>query len=246
MVMDDHGIYVSAEITKCNIENETHSQTELNKSTVSPSPNESLLVLPVNTQGLAKITPVSSPPAPSVTSNSPKNRVVPNQRKVRKNGFSYPPNPSQVISWVIAAFILFSFVLITTAILLKDNLTMETRIVVVALSILYAPSYLSMIILTAIVTANDPTDPVVHFERLVKSQKDVDSRDGLKLINQNCHFYCFVCKSHVAEGSKHCQSCNRCTNGFDHHCRWVANDINSSNYANFIRMLIVTMATLAL
>ena len=119
-------------------------------------------------------------------------------------------------------------------------------IVVVALAILYAPSYLSMIIITAIVTANDPTDPVVHFERLVKKQKDVDGGNGLKLIHQNCNFYCSVCESHVIEGSKHCQFCNRCTNDFDHHCRWVANDIGSANYANFIRMLIATMVTLAL
>ena len=103
-----------------------------------------------------------------------------------------------------------------------------------------------MILTTAIVTASDPSDPVPNLERLLVKHSKLDDGSMTNLILENCQYFCNVCKTHVFEGSKHCSYCNRCTYGFDHHCRWVSNDIGTLNYASFIRMLIATIATLIL
>lgn len=44
-----------------------------------------------------------------------------------------------------------------------------------------------------------------------------------------------MCQSFILdEKSKHCGACNRCSNGFDHHCRWLNNCIGEQNYRLFI------------
>jgi hypothetical protein len=42
----------------------------------------------------------------------------------------------------------------------------------------------------------------------------------------------------VAVSSYHCQSCQRCVEGFDHHCSFASNCIGSRNYSIFIRLLL--------
>ena len=37
--------------------------------------------------------------------------------------------------------------------------------------------------------------------------------------------------------SKHCGSCDRCVNGFDHHCKWLNNCIGEENYKCFIFLI---------
>jgi palmitoyltransferase len=39
-------------------------------------------------------------------------------------------------------------------------------------------------------------------------------------------------------GSKHCGQCNRCTSGFDHHCRYLNNCIGEQNYEYFFKLII--------
>ena len=48
----------------------------------------------------------------------------------------------------------------------------------------------------------------------------------------------------MIENSKHCQKCDRCVYEFDHHCRWISNDIGRFNYIAFMRMLIFVILTL--
>ena len=105
-------------------------------------------------------------------------------------------------------------------------------------------AFIGMVVTTALVTASDPTDPAPAFEALLIANKSLDDGSGMKFINTSCQYFCNVCLSHVFEGSKHCSFCNRCVFGFDHHCRWVSNDIGSLNYVMFIRMLLFTLATL--
>ena len=115
----------------------------------------------------------------------------------------------------------------------------------ILLSVLYLFAYLGMIITTIIVTKSDPTDPTVVFDRQLRSSSELN-RTAIDLIQTHAEFYCNVCQAHVIENSKHCAYCNRCTHEFDHHCRWVSNDIGRSNYIEFLRMLIFVIITLVL
>ena len=63
-------------------------------------------------------------------------------------------------------------------------------------------------------------------------------------MHKTAEFYCSICETHVIVGSKHCRICNRCCADFDHHCRWVSNDIGIFNYIEFMRLLLFTLATL--
>ena len=57
---------------------------------------------------------------------------------------------------------------------------------------------------------------------------------------------CEICDAHVLNNSKHCRPCNRCTAEFDHHCSWINNCVGLSNYAHFMRMLILLNVVLTL
>lgn len=48
-------------------------------------------------------------------------------------------------------------------------------------------------------------------------------------------------QSHVHLSSKHCQVCQKCVIGFDHHCLWLNCCIGSRNYTQFITLLCLSI-----
>ncbi|CAD8077230.1 unnamed protein product [Paramecium primaurelia] len=46
-------------------------------------------------------------------------------------------------------------------------------------------------------------------------------------------------KTFVKAPSKHCKSCNRCTDQFDHHCIWLNNCIGTQNYKYFFILIVL-------
>ena len=52
-------------------------------------------------------------------------------------------------------------------------------------------------------------------------------------------FECEICDTHVHDTAKHCGSCNRCVDGFDHHCRWLNNCVGRANYKLFFRLIVL-------
>ena len=49
--------------------------------------------------------------------------------------------------------------------------------------------------------------------------------------------YCEICRTYVHQTSKHCRSCDRCVEKFDHHCIWINNCIGGKNYKVFLVMI---------
>lgn len=43
------------------------------------------------------------------------------------------------------------------------------------------------------------------------------------------------------DSAKHCGACNRCTNGFDHHCRWLNNCVGTANYKIFFYLIVFVL-----
>jgi palmitoyltransferase len=68
----------------------------------------------------------------------------------------------------------------------------------------------------------------------------VSRRDqyALKRLEEATEFECRVCQSRIGPSSKHCSHCNKCVEGFDHHCEWLNNCIGSTNYWLFFQIIV--------
>lgn len=42
----------------------------------------------------------------------------------------------------------------------------------------------------------------------------------------------------VPANVKHCGQCNKCVQGFDHHCKWLNTCVGESNYRLFVSLLV--------
>jgi palmitoyltransferase len=133
-----------------------------------------------------------------------------------KNGLQCPPNFHQVVSWVTYVGVVVSYFVVWVECVPSDSK--------VACAVVYALLAASTLTLAFICTCNDPSDPSIYSE---VCRLDRDPPEG-------AWYICRVCESRVREGSKHCGHCNRCTGGFDHHCKWLNNCIGVSNYCSFI------------
>ncbi|XP_075262746.1 uncharacterized protein LOC142354358 isoform X3 [Convolutriloba macropyga] len=51
--------------------------------------------------------------------------------------------------------------------------------------------------------------------------------------------FCYICDAFVSKSAKHCGQCNKCVEGFDHHCLWLNNCVGRRNYRYFIYTLVV-------
>lgn len=78
------------------------------------------------------------------------------------------------------------------------------------------------------ISCTDPADPILLNPELARyhsyAEMDDCSQCGPKLLH-----------------SYHCNRCGRCTDEFDHHCKFLNNCIGGKNYENFLRLLIVTI-----
>ena len=165
--------------------------------------------------------------------------MVIRKSKVRRHGLERPFAPLQVLGWLFGTFIGISFTVMLATLIVEEKADVTT----IVLASLYYLFFIALVVTTILVTASDPSDPAVYLERAHrKAQQDAD---GLQVPfdEDQFQYFCEVCDGHVLSNTKHCQKCNRCTHEFDHHCRWVSNDIGLSNYHMFIRMLVALLAT---
>ncbi|CAG9326253.1 unnamed protein product [Blepharisma stoltei] len=141
----------------------------------------------------------------------------------RTNGFKRPLHILQVLSWVIGSLLALTFYL-----LIIPPLISSSKIVFgLSYSIFSVFTILFMIICTII----DPTDLAIEAERNAKNGTSSYKISGLTKI-------CRICKSYVHDNAKHCGYCDRCVDGFDHHCKWLNNCVGKKNYKYFIFLIL--------
>ncbi|XP_039007491.1 protein S-acyltransferase 18-like [Hibiscus syriacus] len=87
---------------------------------------------------------------------------------------------------------------------------------------------------------NVQMEPLLPFP-LVTKDDDAISPD----LKEDDISYCSLCDFEVKK-LKHCRTCNRCVEGFDHHCRWLNNCVGKRNYTTFILLMIFVLSMLIL
>ncbi|PFH38082.1 DHHC zinc finger domain-containing protein [Besnoitia besnoiti] len=147
----------------------------------------------------------------------------PPDQEIRKNGLARPLQAFQILSWVCFGGDILLFYL-----LLIPSVSMAVQI---SVGLLFGLCALTVFACGWVATTLDPIDPIA-FESGPYSLKPApevhpDMRE------------CDVC-GYVNERSKHCRVCNKCVDGFDHHCMWINNCVGDRNYKPFFALLVAT------
>ena len=58
----------------------------------------------------------------------------------------------------------------------------------------------------------------------------------------------FVCLLNSDKSSKHCRTCGKCVQNFDHHCKWLNTCVGTKNYRYFLILMggVAVMTTISL
>ncbi|MCO5572820.1 hypothetical protein L7F22_026579 [Adiantum nelumboides] len=61
------------------------------------------------------------------------------------------------------------------------------------------------------------------------------------LLPENGNLFCSLCNVQVSFRTKHCRVCDKCIDGFDHHCLWLNNCIGKRNYKAFVILIVAAL-----
>lgn len=148
------------------------------------------------------------------------------RRKQRRvHGLQMPWHPQQVAGWlVLATFGACSFGVLLPG--LGPDVYPVALFVLGSLFFLHVVSHVAALLI-------DPADPQLRGG--MSSRKPVPELDKTKhahvIENGKCHLCNIYTSGHR---TKHCGSCNKCVEKFDHHCKWLNHCIGARNYVAFI------------
>ncbi|KAI5075309.1 hypothetical protein GOP47_0009385 [Adiantum capillus-veneris] len=81
---------------------------------------------------------------------------------------------------------------------------------------------------------------------LVQDDKCRDDRLQQPPVPEEEALFCTLCNVEVRKLSKHCRNCDKCVDGFDHHCRWLNNCVGRKNYITFVVLMATSLLLLVL
>jgi len=160
---------------------------------------------------------------PSVPTEEEDDDIV----RPRQHGFDWPLERSQIIAW---ANILFLFVMFWT--LHAPFLPYPASVV---LSAIFAATSIAVVCLKASSSLMQTADDGVAGE-LVYTPKNF-----LNIVVPEGKILCMYCKTIVSENCKHCRTCDKCIEGFDHHCMWLGACVGVKTYRVFFVFTVTTL-----
>ncbi|XP_012669440.1 probable palmitoyltransferase ZDHHC11 [Otolemur garnettii] len=138
----------------------------------------------------------------------------------RVNGWSWPLNVYQCVSWV-------NFLILTVT-TLGIFIPFVYRDLQISAYVLIGGLFLFHLVTNLIAATIDPAEATVRYKKNYLDLLPTFDRSKHEHVIQN--EYCHLCKVIVGKTSKHCSACNKCVTNFDHHCKWLNNCIGSRNY----------------
>lgn len=144
-------------------------------------------------------------------------------QRSRRNGWSWPPHPLQIVAWLLYLF----FAVIGFGVLVPLLPHHWVPAGYACMGAIFAGHL--VVHLTAV--SIDPADANV---------RDKSYSGPLPIFNRSQHahviedLHCNLCDVDVSVRSKHCSACNKCVCGFDHHCKWLNNCVGERNYRLFL------------
>ncbi|XP_036897406.1 palmitoyltransferase ZDHHC1 isoform X2 [Sturnira hondurensis] len=144
-------------------------------------------------------------------------------QRSRRNGWSWPPHPLQIVAWLLYLF----FAVIGFGVLVPLLPHHWVPAGYACMGAIFAGHL--VVHLTAV--SIDPADANV---------RDKSYAGPLPIFNRSQHahviedLHCNLCDVDVSARSKHCSACNKCVCGFDHHCKWLNNCVGERNYRLFL------------
>ncbi|NWI08709.1 ZDHC1 palmitoyltransferase, partial [Crypturellus soui] len=156
-------------------------------------------------------------------------------QRARRNGWSWPPHPFQIIAWLLYLF----FALVGFGILVP------------LLPLHWLPAgyicpgvcFIYHLVVHVTAVSIDPADTNVRKKNYLGPLATFNRSQHAHVIeNRHCH----VCDVDVSAKSKHCGTCNKCVCGFDHHCKWLNNCVGKRNYWFFLNSVVSAILGLGL
>ena len=153
------------------------------------------------------------------------------RRKRRVHGLQTPLHPQQVIGWVVV-IVMIAFMYGAVVPALHSNF-------VAPVAAASATLFLAHLISHATALALDPAHPLLRDRKDKRLVPEFDRSIHLHVIeNGRCH----LCNITITSmRTKHCSSCNKCVDVFDHHCKWLNNCIGQRNYRVFLATVITAI-----
>lgn len=164
----------------------------------------------------------------------------------RRHGFQWPLNPLQVLSWVVFS----SDVAIFAALCLSESVDDPAASMVVYFW--FSASALFLLAAAFCATVIDPsvTQSKADMEAYYKTIRCWQHYNGGCEMGADCFFahdedelrsspeavekFCGACRVVLRPRTKHCRDCDKCVQGFDHHCKWLNTCIGARNYKWFL------------